>query len=188
MFFVGSAPASLEGHVNISPKGPIGTLSVLDPHTVAYLDTVGSGAETIAHVRENGRVVVMLCAFEGPPRIVRLHGRGEVLTPADAEFEALVGVAGFQQPAAPEARRGIVRVHVSRIADSCGYGVPLMRYESERPHADLSAAKRLRTGGENALRAYQLERNASSLDGLPAISPADLQPAEKHQRDGLRSA
>src|SRR5581483_4468128 len=87
LFFVGTAPASLDGHVNVSPKGPIGALRVLDPLTVAYLDIVGSGAETIAHLRENGRIVIMLCAFQGPPRILRLHGEGEVLTPADPRFD-----------------------------------------------------------------------------------------------------
>src|SRR5918997_4235411 len=88
MFFVATSPLAADGHVNVSPKGPIGTLRVLDGHTVAYLDMVGSGAETIAHLRDNGRIVVMLCDFEGPPRIVRLHGRGTVL-PADAvEFPA----------------------------------------------------------------------------------------------------
>ena len=91
LFFVGTAPLAGEGHVNVSPKGPIGTLRVLDDHTVAYLDIVGSGAETIAHLRENGRIVMMLCAFEGPPRIVRLHGRGEVIVPADdARFDELL--------------------------------------------------------------------------------------------------
>ena len=83
MFFVGTAPSGDGGHVNVSPKGPIESLRILDPHTVAYQDVIGSGAETIAHLRDNGRIVVMLCAFEGPPRILRLHGRGEVL-PADA--------------------------------------------------------------------------------------------------------
>src|SRR5215216_4842189 len=83
LFFVGSAPLAGDGHVNVSPKGPIGSLRVLDDHTVAYLDVVGSGAETIAHIRENGRVVVMFCAFEGPPRIVRLHGRGEYVLTGD---------------------------------------------------------------------------------------------------------
>src|SRR3954468_22765150 len=90
LFFVGTAPRDDEGHVNVSPKGPIGSLKVLDDHTVAYLDIVGSGAETIAHLRENGRIVVMLCAFEGPPRIVRLHGRGEVITPEHEAFETLL--------------------------------------------------------------------------------------------------
>src|ERR1700749_5337776 len=86
MFFVGTAPLAADGHVNVSPKGPIDTLRILDPHTVAYLDMVGSGAETIAHVRENGRIVVMFCAFSGPPRIVRLHGRAEVVAAAHAQF------------------------------------------------------------------------------------------------------
>src|SRR5215204_3971557 len=100
MFFVGSAPLAGDGHVNVSPKGPIGSLAVLDDHTVAYLDIVGSGAETIAHIRENGRVVVMLCAFQGPPRILRLHGRGEVALAGDAEFAALLA-QGFTEPEAP---------------------------------------------------------------------------------------
>src|SRR3954466_7148754 len=90
LFFVGTAPLAGDGHVNVSPKGPIGTLRVLDDHTVAYLDVVGSGAETIAHLRENGRVVVMLCAFDGPPRILRLHGTGTAYLPGDAEYDALV--------------------------------------------------------------------------------------------------
>ena len=119
---------------------------MLDEHTVAYLDIVGSGAETIAHIRENGRIIVMFCAFQGPPRILRLHGRGEVILPGETDFDAVLA-AGFQEPAAPEARRAIIRVHVERIADSCGYGVPLLAYEGERPHSDLSTAKRLRVKG-----------------------------------------
>src|SRR5215208_2686680 len=99
LFFVGTAPSGDGGHVNVSPKGPIGTLRVLDDHTVAYLDLIGSGAETIAHLRANGRIVVMLCAFEGPPRIVRLHGRGEIVAAGDERFDALLERAGFEQPA-----------------------------------------------------------------------------------------
>src|SRR3954466_16364331 len=106
MFFVGTAPLDGEGHVNISPKGPIGSLRVLDDHTVAYLDIVGSGAETIAHIRENGRMGIMFCAFQGPPRIVRLHGTGEVVLPSDPAFDQLLA-QGFQEPEAPEARRAI---------------------------------------------------------------------------------
>src|SRR5215204_2839871 len=87
LFFVGTAPLDGGGHVNLSPKGPIGTLRVLDDHTVAYLDVIGSGAETIAHLRENGRIVVMLCSFEGPPRILRLHGRGEVVAAGEPRFD-----------------------------------------------------------------------------------------------------
>jgi hypothetical protein len=169
LFFVGTAPLDGDGHVNVSPKGPIGTLRVLGPRTVAYLDTVGSGAETIAHLRENGRIVVMLCAFDGPPRILRLHGRGEAVMPGDGRFDEMLARCAFDEPAAPEARRSIVVVEVRRIADSCGYGVPLMRHEDERPHADAWAAKKLRTGGPEALLRYQAEKNARSIDGLPAV-------------------
>jgi predicted pyridoxine 5'-phosphate oxidase superfamily flavin-nucleotide-binding protein len=169
LFFVGSAPLDAEGHVNVSPKGPGGTLRVLDDHTVAYLDVIGSGAETIAHVRENGRIVVMFCAFEGPPKILRLHGRGEVITPADSRFDELLERCAFDELGPPEARRTVVVVHVERIADSCGYGVPLMGYEGERPHHDAWAQKKLRARGPGALVEYQREKNAFSLDGLPAV-------------------
>ncbi len=170
MFFVGSAPLDADGHVNVSPKGPIDSLRVLTPTSVAYLDLIGSGAETIAHVRENGRIVIMLCAFEGPPRIVRLHGRGEVVVACEERFDELHrACAGFAEPATPEARRAIVLVEVERIADSCGYGVPLMKHEGNRPHMELWAAKKLRVGGPEALLEYQREKNARSIDGLPAV-------------------
>ncbi len=169
MFFVATAPLGADGHVNVSPKGPIETLRVLDPHTVAYLDFVGSGAETVAHIRENGRIVIMLCAFQGPPRILRLHGRGEVVLPGEERFEQLMERAGFEQPSVPASRRAIVLVHVGRIGDSCGYGVPLMSYEGERPHMNAWAEKKVRVGGPEALQAYQREKNTLSLDGLPAI-------------------
>ena len=144
-------------------------MQVIDDHTVAYLDIVGSGAETIAHIRDNGRVCVMLCAFEGPPRILRLHGRGEYLRPDHPEFEELLAL-GFHQPQAPEAMRAIVRVHVTRIADSCGYGVPLLSYEGERPHSDLSTAKAIRQHGPESIRAYERKHNRESIDGLPALT------------------
>jgi hypothetical protein len=160
MFFVGTAPSD-GGHVNVSPKGPIETLRILDEHTVAYLDLVGSGAETIAHLRENGRIVVMLCSFDGPPRIVRLHGRGEVLDTATIEFP---GVAVL-----PEQKRTIIRVEVERIADSCGYGVPLMSYEGERPQSRAWAETKLAKGGPTALDEYMAEKNTVSIDGLPAL-------------------
>src|SRR5881396_2463656 len=124
LFFVGSAPLDAEGHVNISPKGVLRWFRILGPREVAYLDFVGSGAETIAHTRENGRIVVMFCAFEGPPRIVRLHGRAEVLGLECGLFEPVDGA------------RSVVRVDVERIADSCGYGVPLMQFEGTRTQYD----------------------------------------------------
>jgi hypothetical protein len=169
LFFVGTAPLDADGHVNVSPKGPIGSLRILDDRTVAYLDIVGSGAETIAHLRENGRIVVMLCAFQGPPRILRLHGRGEVVLPNDARFAELLDRCAFDDPATEEARRSIVVVNVTRIADSCGYGVPLMGYEGEREHARKWALKKVRVGGPDALLDYQRSKNAVSLDGLPAV-------------------
>jgi hypothetical protein len=169
LFFVATAPLADDGHVNLSPKGPIGTLRVLGPRELAYLDLIGSGAETIAHLRENGRIVVMLCAFEGPPRIVRLHGRGEVLMPPDPAFDELRERCAFDEPDVSESRRALVRVEVSRVADSCGYGVPLMSYESEREHQHAWASKKLRVGGAEAFLEYQREKNSESLDGLPAV-------------------
>jgi hypothetical protein len=161
MFFVGTAPSGDQGHVNISPKGPMTTLRILDARTIAYVDLVGSGAETIAHIRENGRVVVMLCAFEGAPRILRLHGRGQVL--------ARDAVAFPRAPMLAEQRRAVIRVDVERIADSCGFGVPLMSYEGERPNSRAWADGKLSKHGGGALEQYMSEHNAESLDGLPAL-------------------
>src|SRR3954449_8321728 len=170
LFFVGTAPLDGDGHVNVSPKGPIGSLRVLDDQTVAYLDVVGSGAETIAHIRENGRVVVMLCAFDGPPRILRLHGRGEVVLADDPRFEELYERADFEAPHEVEAaRRAVIVVEVERIADACGYGVPLMSHEGERVHAEKWAEKKLRVGGEAGIADYMAEKNVESIDGLPAF-------------------
>ncbi len=170
LFFVGTAPLGAEGHVNVSPKGPIGSLRVLDPHRVAYLDVIGSGAETIAHLRENGRIVIMLCAFAGPPRIVRLHGRGRVVTPGDTEYTELLA-RGFEDPGGPEARRAVIVVALTRVADSCGYGVPLMSHEGQRPHLPAWAESKLRGGGVKALTEYTRRNNLRSIDGLPALDP-----------------
>jgi hypothetical protein len=157
LFFVGTAPLAADGHVNVSPKGDLRWFRVLGPREVAYLDFVGSGAETIAHARENGRIVVMFCAFSGPPRVVRLHGRATVL-PANDEL-----AARFDPP--EHAVRSVIRIEVERIADSCGYGVPRMRYEGKRTQYDAWVDKKVRDG---ALDAYVAEKNARSIDGLPA--------------------
>ncbi len=172
MFFVGTAPLSHDGHVNVSPKGPIGSLRVLGPRQVAYLDIAGSGSETIAHLRENGRIVVMLCAFSGPPRIVRFHGRGDVVLPAEPRFEALLQEAGFEDPSLPQARRAIILVDVARVSDSCGYGVPLMTLEGTRDHHALATAKRLQTLGPDGYAEHRAQANRASIDGLPAVEPA----------------
>ena len=173
MFFVATAPLDSEGLVNVSPKGPIGSLAVLGPHRVAYLDSHGSGTETIAHLRENGRICVMFCAFDGPPRILRLHGSGVAVRNDEPRYRELFDSAPFEDVSIPEARRSIVVVEVERIGDSCGYGVPLMSFEGHRDHHALSSAKRLRTLGDaDAYEEFQRERGARSLDGLPAV-PAD---------------
>jgi hypothetical protein len=162
LFFVASAPLAEDGHVNVSPKGDLRWFRLLGPDEVAYLDFVGSGAETIAHARENGRIVVMFCAFEGPPRIVRLHGRATVLLPGDEGFDELL--ARFDPP--EHALRSLIRIDVERIADSCGYGVPLMRFDGTRSQYDQWVDKKMRDGG---LDDYVAEKNAESIDGLPAI-------------------
>jgi len=162
VFFVGTAPLSADGHVNISPKGMGGTFTVLDERRVAYLDYTGSGAETISHLRENGRIVIMFCAFDGPPNIVRLHGSGRVVRPDEAEFEALRG----HFPKSRElGQRSIMVVDIDRIADSCGFSVPLMDYRADRDVLDRSHERR----DEDYFETYWATRNAASIDGLPGV-------------------
>ena len=168
LFFVGTAPLDGDGHVNVSPKGPIGTLRVIGPSEVAYLDVVGSGAETAAHLQENGRIVIMLCAFEGPPRILRLHGRGEVIWAEDERFEPLRAELDFAEPEVGATRRAIVRVDVTRVADACGFGVPLMEHVGERDNAAKWADGKLRKNGPDAMDMYKKAKNTTSIDGLPA--------------------
>lgn len=160
VFFVATAPNGVDGHVNLSPKG-LDSFRILDPHTVAYVDLTGSGVETIAHLRENGRIVIMFCAFEGPPRVLRLHGRGEVVEAGDPAFDALS--AQFPHYLST---RAIIRVALERISDSCGYGVPLYRYEGERTQLPAWAEHK----GTDGLLTYREEKNSASIDGLPAIS------------------
>ena len=163
MFFVSTAPLDSSGRINLSPKG-LDTFRILDASTVAYLDYVGSGAETIAHLRENGRFVIMFCAFEGPPKILRLHGRGDVLEPQDAGFSEL----RRHWPPHP-AGRAIVRMIIERAADTCGFGVPLYAFEGERSQLPQWADRK----GADGLREYQVEKNAVSFDGLPALRWVD---------------
>jgi hypothetical protein len=162
VFFVATAPLSADGHLNLSPKG-LETFRILGPRTVAYLDLTGSGVETVAHVRENGRIVLLFCAFEGPPKIVRLHGRGRVMLPEEADFEPL------RSRFPPfEAVRSIIRVDLERISDSCGYGIPQYRYVAERPQLGDWARRK---GPEGVIR-YREEHNARSIDGLPGLPGA----------------
>jgi hypothetical protein len=160
MFFVGTAPLSSDGHVNISPKGMAGTFAVLGDRRVAYLDYFGSGAETIAHLHENGRIVLMFCAFDGPPKIVRLHGRGRTVLADQAEFTALRGEFGKDSTAG---QRSVVVVDVDRIADSCGYAVPRLDFVGDRDVLDLHHLKK----PDGYFDEYWDAKNAASIDGLP---------------------
>jgi hypothetical protein len=159
VFFVATAPLSPTGHINCSPKGG-DSFRVIDSLTVVYQDLTGSGAETIAHLRENGRLVIMFCAFEGPPQIVRLHGMGEVVTQDDQEFQELAN----RFPPHP-GTRSLIRLKVSRISDSCGYGVPLMDFREPRETLRTWSVNK----GPEKLKAYQQEKNSRSIDGLPAL-------------------
>ncbi len=162
-YFVASAPNGPDGHVNVSPKGHPETFEVIDEHTVAYLDLTGSGAETIAHARENGRVTIMFCAFEGPPNIVRLYGTARPVLAGDPGFEDLV--ARF----APQpGTRSVIVVDVTRVSDSCGYSIPFLRYDGERE----TLRKWSRKKGEDGMADYRAKRNAESIDGLPAVPTA----------------
>ena len=163
MFFVATAPLADDGHVNCSPKG-LDTLRILGPGRVAYLDLTGSGAETIAHLRENGRIVVMFCAFAGPPKIVRFHGRGEVITPASPAWEDLRG----QFPSYPGART-IVCADITRVSDSCGYGVPKFEHVEDRDAMQRWAE----TKGAEGLPLYRRQKNAHSIDGLPGMDASE---------------
>jgi hypothetical protein len=160
VFFVGSAPLDANGHINVSPKG-LDTFRVLSPTTVAYLDLTGSGVETIAHVRENRRIVLMFCAFQGPPRILRLHGLGRVVEAGQSEFSELRSrFPGY------EGARAIIVVELTRVSTSCGFAVPLLRHEADRDQ--LGAWTRGK--GPEALKTYQQQKNRNSIDELPGLS------------------
>jgi hypothetical protein len=159
IFFVATAPLSGDGHINTSPKGGE-AFRVLGPLEVAYQDYTGSGAETAAHLRENGRLVIMFCAFEGPPKIVRLHGRGTVLTPGQPRFAELAALF----PPNP-GTRAIIHLAVNRVSDSCGYSVPFFDYREHRDTLDRWAEKQ----GPEKMDAYRAKKNVKSIDALPAF-------------------
>jgi len=164
LFFVGSAPLDPDGHVNVSPKG-LDTLRILGPSTIAYLDLTGSGIETVSHLKENGRIVLMFCNFQGAPKILRLYGRGRVVELGHPEFQSLANRFPVHEGA-----RAVILIKISRIADSCGFGVPLLQYEGQR--SQLSAwSQKL---GPAGLEKYHREKNSSSIDGVPGLEkPAD---------------
>ncbi len=161
VFFVATAPLSADQHVNCSPKGLLGTFTVLDERRVAYLDLTGSGIETIAHLQENGRIVVMFMAISGKPRIVRLHGQGTVVLPDAPEFTSLV-----ERFSSHPGVRSVIVIDVERVSDSCGYAVPKLELTEERRILDLDSIKR----GPEGLAAFRAEYNATSIDGIPGLA------------------
>ncbi len=169
LFFVATAPLDPAGHVNLSPKG-FDSFRILDPRTVAYLDLTGSGIETVAHLRQNGRICLMFCAFEGPPKILRLHGRGEVVEAAEPGYDALA-----ERFPRLEAARSVIRVRLTRVAESCGFGVPLYQYQGEREHY----AQFARSLSPEKFLALKGSLNARSLDGLPGLAPAAPPPVQE---------
>ena len=160
MFFVATAPLADDGLINCSPKG-MDTFRILGPREVAYLDLTGSGIETIAHSRENGRIVFMFCAFEGPPQIVRLHGTSEVYVLGSPQYDALSSLFP-----AHIGSRAIVRARLTRVSDSCGFAVPQYRYGGDRN----TLTRWSESKGEDSLIRYRQEKNARSLDGLPGLA------------------
>jgi hypothetical protein len=171
MFFVATAPCLTEagdgGHVNVSPKGYRDTFAVLGPHTVAYVDLTGSGAETIAHLRQNGRITIMFCSFGKQPKILRIYGRGRVVLPDSPDWPALAARFSLNgtQGANRLDRRAIIVVEADRIADSCGYAVPRMELTEERDLLEQLAERK----SPEEHTAYRAEKNSVSIDGLPAL-------------------
>jgi len=162
MFFVGSAPLDSEGHVNISPKG-LDSFRILGDHKVAYLDLTGSGAESAAHITENGRMVIMFCAFDGPPNIVRLHGKATHHTLGTESFDALKH--HFNDFKDSAGARSIFELDVTRVSDSCGYAVPLYDYQGQRDTLTRYAENK----GVEGMKDYRRLKNTKSIDGLPSV-------------------
>ncbi len=161
MFIVATAPSSLDGHINVSPKGG-DSFRVLGPLEAVYQDFTGSGAETAAHARENGRIVIMFCAFEGAPKIVRIHGHATLITIEASRYAEFMDLF----PENP-GTRAFVHIQVDRVSDSCGYSVPLYQFQSQRETLDRWASAKT----PEELKAYRAAKNRQSIDGLPALAP-----------------
>ncbi|MEV8637354.1 pyridoxamine 5'-phosphate oxidase family protein [Streptosporangium sp. NPDC051023] len=169
VYFIATAPEQ-GGHVNVSPKGYANTFHIIDDTTVAYLDLDGSGVETISHLRQNGRITVMFCAFSGPPNILRLYGTGRVVVPEDPEFPELIKKFG-PHPGV----RSIIVVDCDRISDSCGFSVPFMSFDKDRPLLDEWAERK----DVQQRRAYRAKNNRESIDGLPGLSSDETDPVSQ---------
>ncbi|MQY14058.1 hypothetical protein SRB5_42190 [Streptomyces sp. RB5] len=172
MFFTATAPLAGDGTINLSPKGLRGSFAVLDDLTVAYLDFAGSNAETIAHLRENGRITLMWCAFQGPPNIVRVHGTGEAVFRDDPRFAGLL--AHFPDiDGAAHGLRAVIVVRAELVRDTCGYAVPFMTYDEDR---DLHRRRFERETRESLTEYFRKKDHVeTSMDGLPGL-PLPLAP------------
>ncbi len=157
MFFVATAPERTDHHINLSPKGS-DSFRVLSENRVAYMDLIGSGNETSAHLLQNGRITIMFCSYDGPPNILRLYGKGRTVLPGDASWEELA--AHFKLRLST---RQIIVADIHKIQNSCGYSVPLYEYAGERDHAQKWEDKK----GVEGLKTYKQEKNRISMDGLP---------------------
>ncbi len=164
IFFVSTAPLAAGGHINCSPKG-LDSLRITGPQEAVYQDLTGSGIETIAHVRENGRILIMFCAFNGPPKIVRLHGTGSVITPGHSDYEKYDQLFPLRL-----GTRAYVRIDVNRISDSCGYSVPLYDFRQDRDVLDKWAVNK----GEEGIKVYRAQKNRLSIDGLPGLDETEV--------------
>jgi len=163
VFFVATAPSGDDGHINLSPKG-YDSLRIIDDHHVAYLDLTGSGAETVAHVRQNGRITFMFCAFAGKPNIVRFYGQGRVLRPGDSGWDDHLALFDDRAPTDGPVR-SIIVAEIDRTSTACGFAVPFMDYVDERPTLLEWAAGKSQADREQ----YWADNNATSIDGLPAV-------------------
>jgi hypothetical protein len=164
IFFIGTAPLSADAHINISPKGG-DSFRVLGPMEVAYQDYTGSGAETAAHLQENGRIIIMFCAFDGPPQVVRLHGQGEIIAETHPRF------AEFSKQFPPNpGTRAFVHIHLTRVSTSCGYSVPYFDFKAPRDTLDKWALNQ----GPTKIREYRAHKNQHSIDGLPAFATVEI--------------
>jgi hypothetical protein len=170
LYFVATAPEQ-GGHVNVSPKGYADTFAIIDDTTVAYLDLEGSGVETISHLRNNGRITIMFCAFTGPPNIFRLYGTGRVVTLNDDDFTELIKLFG-PHPGV----RSIIVVSLDRISDSCGFAVPFMSFDEDRTLLDEWGGRK----DSQQRRAYRAKHNRESIDGLPALTGGETDPVHQH--------
>jgi hypothetical protein len=187
VFFVATAPNDPGGHVNVSPKGGMGTFRVIGPTRFAYLDLIGSGVETIAHLQENGRIVVMFCAFDGAPKIMRLHGQGRVVHRDNSEFADLL--ARFEpSDEVLNILRSIIVVEAARIGDSCGFVVPRMTLGEERQQLFKWAENREETFGDGWKEQYHRANNRFSLDNLPALTFDDEDPANAERLSSVGRA